>query len=362
MSAPRAARLVLLLLGLAALAAGIAGGLARLGAPFAVPTAAAWHGALMVSGFLGTVVSLERAIAVRSRLAFSAPLAAGVGAIALLAGWHATAAAMGIAAPLGLLAASVVIVRRQPQTHTVLLSVAAATWGAGNALFLVGRVQAALPWWFAFLVLTIAAERLEMTRLTRRPRGAQALFLAITGALLGACVLAVFDETAGRMAFGSSLVALAAWLASFDIARRTVRLPGLARFAAAALLAGYAWLAVGGIAWAVAPAMRDLALHAVTLGFVFSMIFAHAPIIVPVVAGTAVRFTHFFYVPLAMLHATLVLRVTAGSSDAAWRLWGGALNAAAIVLFAATLLWAATRRRLVEPPFDLGQTRFAKGA
>lgn len=342
MSAQRAARLALLLLGLAALAAGIAGGLARLGAPWPVTSAAALHGALMVSGFLGTVVSLERAIAVRTRLALVAPLAAGTGAIAMLAGWQLFAAAMWILAPAGLLAASLVIVRRQPQTHTVLLAVAAATWGMGNLLFLGGRVQPALPWWFTFLVLTIAAERLEMTRLMRRPRGAQPLFLAITVGLLGACVLALFDEAAGRIAFGSALVALAGWLAAFDIARRTVRLPGLARFAAVALLVGYAWLVAGGIAWAALPGMRDLALHALALGFVFSMIFAHAPIIVPVVTGAPVRFTPLLYGPLALLHASLLWRMVEGG-DARLRLWAAALNAGAIVLFAATLLWATMR-------------------
>jgi hypothetical protein len=358
-SAARAARLALLALAVAALAAGIAGGLARLGVSFTLlPGAAALHGALMVSGFLGTVVSLERAIAVRSRLAFVAPLAAGLGSIALLAGWHLVAAALGVAAPLGLLAASVIIVRRQPQTHTVLLAIAAAAWGAGNVLFFLGLLQAALPWWFAFLILTIAAERLEMTRLTRRPPAAQALFLTITAALLVSCVLAIFHDGAGRVAFGGTLVALAAWLAAFDIARRTVRLPGLPRFAAVALLAGYAWLAVGGLAWAVAPAMRDLALHALALGFVFSMIFAHAPIIVPVVAGTPVRFTRFFYVPLALLHGSLAFRVTAGAGDAAFRLWGGTLNAAAILLFASTLIWATGRRRRI----DGDQSAAAKGA
>jgi hypothetical protein len=356
-SAARAARLALLALAVAALAAGIAGGLARLGAAIPAYTAAGLHGMLMVSGFLGTVVSLERAIAVRSRLAFGAPLAAALGCIALLADRHGAAIALGVAAPLGLLAASVAIVRRQRQAHTVLLAIAAAAWGAGNVLFFLGRMQPALPWWLTFLVLTIAAERLEMTRLTRRPPGAQALFLAITAALLASCMLALFDDEAARVAFGGTLVALAAWLAAFDIARRTVRLPGLPRFAAVALLAGYAWLAVGGLAWAAAPAMRDLALHSLALGFVFSMIFAHAPIIVPVVAGTTVRFTRFFYVPLALLHGSLALRATAGAVDPAFRLWGGTLNAAAIVLFATTLAWAASRRRI-----DLRQARTHKAA
>jgi hypothetical protein len=57
-------RLPLLLLGFASLALGIAGGLVRLGASIPAPAGAiALHGPLLVSGFLGTVIGLERAVA-----------------------------------------------------------------------------------------------------------------------------------------------------------------------------------------------------------------------------------------------------------------------------------------------------------
>jgi hypothetical protein len=334
----RATRLAILALALAALAAGLAGGLARLGAPAFTATGAAFHGALMVSGFLGTVISLERAIALGSRLALGVPLLAALGACALLADAYRVGVASWIAAPLGLAAISVAIVRRQPQVHTVLLAIAALAWFAGNAMFFLGRVEAASTWWFAFLVLTIAAERLEMTRLVRRPPIAQPLFLGIVAAMLAACAWTWTDAPSGRAAFGFSLVALAAWLGALDIARRTVRREGLPRFAAVALLAGYAWLAVGGLAWALAPHLRDLAVHALALGFVFSMIFAHAPIIVPVVARTAVHFTPWLYLPLGLLHASLAVRVVAGAADASLRLSAGVLNAAAIALFAVIML------------------------
>lgn len=307
---PSPGRIGLLILGAFALAAGVAGGLARLGYAIPVPTAAALHGALMVSGFLGTVISLERAIAFGHPLGYAAPLAAGLGTLAMLAGFHSVGRALWLLAPLALLATSLAIVRRQAAPHTVLLAIAALAWGIGNAFFL-------LEAWLAFLVLTIAAERLEMTRLVRRPRWAQPLFLAIVALM--------------PFFFHAALVALALWLVAFDIARRTIRNPGLPRFAAVALLAGYGWLIVGGLAGG------DIGIHAVTLGFVFSMIFAHAPIIVPVVTRTAVRFTPLFYGPLALLHASLLLRIE-------WKALGGALNALAIALFIATLL-ASMRRR-----------------
>jgi hypothetical protein len=332
-------------LGLAAIAlvTGVAGGLARLGV--APPTsAAAFHGALMVSGFLGTVISLERAVALGMRLAYAAPLAAGLGTIAMLAGFFDLGATLWIAAPLALFGASVAIVFRQRELHTVLLAVAPLAWLAGSILFLVHRADAAPAWWFAFLVITIAAERLEMTRL--RPRRASAAPLLIAAfALLGVgAAVTIADAQIGRVLYGLALCALATWLAIFDIARSTVRLAGFARYAAVALLAGYGWLAAAGLAWAFAPQLRDLALHALGIGFVFSMILAHAPLIVPVIARIRMRYVPGFYAPLALLHLSLLLRVGFGPGDFMARAWGGALNAAALVLFMATLAYAIATR------------------
>jgi hypothetical protein len=302
----------------------------------------------MASGFLGTVISLERAIALGARWALAAPLASGLGTLAILGGLVDAGFALWLAAPLVLFAASVAIARRQPQAHTVLLALAAAAWGVGNAVFAFGAPALAPTWWFSFLVLTIAAERLEMTRLMKRRRAATPLFFAVTAATVAGALLAAFDAQAGAVVFGLALVALAGWLAVFDIARRTVRTEGFAQYAAVALLGGYAWLAVSGAAWiaaaTVAPFLRDAALHALGLGFVVSMIFAHAPLVVPVIARRRMRFTPFFYVPLALLHASLVLRLLAGAYGGGPRLAGGILNAATLLVFAAAIAWSMQAR------------------
>jgi len=62
---PVAARLPFLALGIVCLLTGLAGGLGRLGIalPSLRPGLVAFHGPLMVAGFLGTLVSLERAVA-----------------------------------------------------------------------------------------------------------------------------------------------------------------------------------------------------------------------------------------------------------------------------------------------------------
>ncbi|HEY0825965.1 MAG TPA: hypothetical protein VGD76_19415, partial [Ramlibacter sp.] len=97
MSTRRAVTALLLACVASSLLAGIAGGLFRLGLA-AGPAEAAWlgraalaHAGLMMCGFLGTVIGIERAVAARHRLAWVAPFASGLAGIALLNGLDALA-------------------------------------------------------------------------------------------------------------------------------------------------------------------------------------------------------------------------------------------------------------------------------
>lgn len=343
---------------LVSLLAGIAGGLFRLGVAPSALADAPWlaraalaHAALMMGSFLGTVIAIERAVAAKRPLAWLAPLLSAAAGVLLLRGDDAAAAWLLVLAALAFVAVNVLLWRRQRAAHTALLLAGAGAWAAGNLLFAGGAASpSVLPWWFAFLVLTIAAERLEMTRLMRRRPAAQPALVAILAVLLAGAAGSAFAPAAGGVLFGGALLALAFWLATFDIARRTVRARGLPRYMAVCLLAGYAWLAAGGIAWAAtalgAPA-RDFALHALGLGFVFGMILGHAPVILPAIARVKLQFGLPFYLPLAALHLSLLLRLAAGLEDFAWRRDGAVLNALALLLFALTVLAAALawRRR-----------------
>ena len=89
-------------------------------------------------------------------------------------------------------------------------------------------------------------------------------------------------------------------------------------------------------------------LHALFLGFVMSMVFGHAPIILPAVLGTPLPYRPRFYAHLALLHVGLVLRIVAGDLfglHGAWLL-GGIVNVAALLLFvASSALAIAVERR-----------------
>jgi hypothetical protein len=334
-----------------ALLTGIVGGLVRVG--FDIGAAdAAWlgqaalaHAALMICGFMGTVIGIERAVAAKQRLAWSAPLASGLAALALLNGLETLAGALFAAAAVAFVGVNLLLWRRQAASHTTLLLVSAGAWLIGNLLFALGAAAVAvLPWWFTFLVITIAAERLEMTRLMRRRPAAQPALYAVFIALLLGAALTPLSPAAGGVMFGAALLALAAWLFAFDITRRTVRATGLPRYLAICLLGGYAWLAVAGIAWAASalglPA-RDLALHALGLGFIVSMMMGHAPVILPAVARMKLLYGPWFYLPLAALHGSLLLRLLAGLADLHFRQQGALANALAIALFALTVAGAA---------------------
>lgn len=347
---PPLARAPLLALGFVALALGIDGGLTRLGVSSAPPSAIAWHGALMAGAFFGTLISLERAVALARLWAYAAPLASGLGGLLLLAGRARAGLALLVLGAAIFTAASAIVFLKQRALHTGALALGAAALLFANAALASGAaLDAVALGWTAFFTLTIGGERLELSRLRRPPAGARALFATLAALLFAAALAAPWAGTAAMRLVGALLVALAAWLARYDIASRTVRASGLTRYIALCLLAGYAWLAFGGFALVLAAASRELwdaALHAVMLGFVFSMVLGHAPVILPAVLRVAFPYGAVLYAPLVLLHASLAVRVTGDLAHAAsWRAAGAAGNAAAIALFILTAAALVALRR-----------------
>lgn len=328
-------------------------GLVHLGLP--VPRGGATmnkeHGPMMVLGFLGTLISLERAVALGTRWAYLGPVAAGLGGLAVIVAVPDGIPAMLVTVGgLVLVAVFIAVHRIQASMHNVVLASGALCWVVAGCLWLAGwDTYRFLPWLVGFLVLTIAGERLELSRLTGAGAGARRLFVLAAGVFAAGLVISAFAEVAGVRIAGAGMIALAAWLGRFDIARRTIRTSGLTRFMAAALLSGYAWLATAGVLWIALGRMTaptthqpayDAMLHAVFLGFVISMIFAHAPVIVPAVLGRPLPYHRGFYLPLVLLHGSLLLRLIVGDAldhTASWQ-WGGTLNEVALLLYMAMAL------------------------
>jgi hypothetical protein len=346
-SALRMLRYFLLGCGVVAFAVGLWTGFARLGVALtgAAPQFVEFHGALMICGFFGTLISVEGAVAFNRPFAYLIPVCAATGVLALLAKAATTFSRVSfLIASLGLAAASLSNMRR---LRSVLLagipSIAALCWGLGTLLWLANRPAAeSAGWWVVFLVLTVAAERLELSRVAAPPPIARAFFVAIVIVILTGVARGELDRPPSPF-LGAGLLTCGAWLVIYDLARRTVRLSGQIRFTAACMLLGYCWLIIAGLELLAGPLhltflWYDATVHAVTLGFVLSMVFGHTLIIFPSVIGLKLRYSPVLYLPLLLLQISVAIRIAADFSG--WtelRSLSGFLTVAAVMLFAVTI-------------------------
>jgi len=314
-------RLLLLLAGLGLLF-GLGAGLVRLGITPGLPVPApGLHGALMVSGFLGTLISLERAAALDRTAGYLVPAVAAVGALTLAAGApYPVPHLFTLATSAGLLGVYFYVLRRHHDPGLAVTAAWVALWAGGNLVWLLTQ----LPWGSG----------------SSSPGWPPGRLLWLVTALLAAGLLVgLATPEAGRRISGVALLGMSAWLFKYDIAWVTVRRPGQTRFIALCLIFGFFWLGLGGLWWVLSPyatagPIVEGALHTVLLGFVMSMIFGHALIILPAVTGVALPFHPAFYAHLGLLHASLAAKIFGDAAGlATWREVGGTLNVAAIILF-----------------------------
>jgi hypothetical protein len=255
---------------------------------------------------------------------------------------------------------------RQPSIALLGQATGAFAWYATALLWLAGfSVPETVPWLAVFVVATIAGERLELAHVGLRDHNAPRLFVAVLLVLVVGAAAGTVTPAAGTHLFGFGLLAVTGWLVAYDVARRTVRASGLPRYIAVGLLTGYGWLALAGLLWAgggvaLDGARYDAVLHATFLGFTMSMIFVHAPVILPAVLRRPLPYHRLLYVPLAVLHVSLATRIGIGDAaglEVVWR-WAGVVNVAAVVGFAGcavglSLARHRTGRRRDRPPVSL---------
>ena len=316
-------------------------GLLRLGWTLPTfPRLSSAHGPLMVAGFLGVLIPLERAVAIRQRWMFGIPIITGLGWLALFFSTFVGAVLISLGS-LGTLAILSVMVRREPRIHTVTMALGVLCWVIGNVLWLAGLpIFRIIFLWMAFLILTIGGERLELSRVLRPSARQNTVFAGIVVTFLLGAAVSLFDLNWGARLSGLSMLAFAIWFVSYDLARRNIHHKNpLTRYIAICLFSGFIWLGIGGILNLIIGAsyagpLYDAALHAIFVGFVISMIFGHAPIIFPAILGVPIKFFPAFYIHLSILHLSLLLRITGDlGGQMAIRRWGGLLNEVAILLF-----------------------------
>jgi hypothetical protein len=238
----------------------------------------------------------------------------------------------------------------------MVMALGTAAWAAGMLAYANGaELPSVVLFWAAFPVLVIAGERLELAFQLRPRGGAWWIFLLSVGLVLGGASFGLRDALLGARAEALGFLGLALWMLRFDILGRGYAQGGLSRYMSVALWTGYAWLAVAGLLlglWGLGAAhLWDGALHALFLGFMFAMIFAHAPVIFPAVTGIGLRWHPGHYVHLGILSLGLALRCLGGADGSLLLKRHGSLCAAlALGLFLANqVLSARLASHALEP-------------
>lgn len=365
-------RMALLIFAAAAVLSGLDAALLRLGIPAPVESdsLASAHGILMIYGFLGTAITLERAVALqadkRRVWAYGAPAASALATLLLIASIAGLDLPGGRALPGGAWVASMtffvaiyfVVWRRQPSYAVLVQAIGAIAGLGGAALWARGfEVAVIVPWWVMLLVLTIVGERLELARIAFAAGTTERRVLAESCVILLALTLTLVAPTVGYPLLGLALGVLCVDLAIHDVARNLIRASGLPRLTSVCMIAAYGWGLVAAGIWLIAGPVwsgysYDAAVHSLTIGFALSMVIAHAPVIIPAIVRKPLPYHPAMWAVAGLMHAGLVVRVMAGARDSElpWQ-FGGALSVAALLAFLVlTVSLVVTRSRRAPTP------------
>lgn len=316
-------------------------GFLRIGVNLPGSLAIAHHGSLMVNSFLATVIFLERAVSFRSRWLLLLPLINVLSLIAFILDLPVIAFSLNIAGAAGFLMMCGWFIYKHKEPYYYVFFVGAFCLLTGNVLLLKSNFYpASIVFWMLFLLFTIVAERLELTRFLPVKKTAQlSLYCVLT--------LAVVAAFLPFHSYGTDLLALsflltAGWLLRFDMARKALKMQGQHRYSGLLLIAGYFWLIVSGVMlliWQNIPFGYDAMLHSFFIGFVFSMIFSHAPIILPAVIKKPIRIyrpiLYYWFVLLQLSLATRIISDAYGFVE--MRKLSGLVNGISLIIFFVTI-------------------------
>lgn len=320
-------------LAIVGLVAGLWAGMIRLGWHWPGSALAGHHGGLMIGGFLGTLIALERAVTL-PRWALLVPLMNGISVPLWLMGAPILAQYALMAGGLGLAILCYWPIRTSGALWHYFIWVGALFYLSGILhLWYTQLYPVAFPWFMAFFLFTIVGERLELSRFL--PILPWQKVLLILGLLLFFLSILLPYHASGRWVMALSLGGTGFWLLRFDMARKSLHKKGLHRFVAGNLLLGFLWLIItAGLAvYGTLATLYDAVLHSFFIGFVMAMIFAHAPIIFPGVLRLSAKPYHpILWVWTALLHGSLVLRMVGDlMSSLALRQWSGLVSGIVIL-------------------------------
>jgi hypothetical protein len=330
----RTERLPFILLAVFSLIIGLLAGLQRMGWGFPVNITSTHHGGIMVGGFVGTLITLEKIIPLRKKFLFAVPLLSGASVIAFFFDFRLSVALL-LAASGGFCMVTIIYWLKEHSLVYSMMVAGALCWFIGNVTFGAGGFYpAAVPWWMGFVLLVICSERLDLMKFLPVTPKQKLLFAAMSSAFVIGSLLTFHGV--GKYFAAVSLAGLALWLMRHDVVGINLKKQDLKKYVGVALLAGYCALLLSGVFVVLIsdkPLGYDILVHTFFIGFVFSMIFAHGPIILPGVLGISVRPYHpVFYLWLILLHTSWTIRVVADINlDMQTRKYSGLISAVAII-------------------------------
>lgn len=298
------------------------------------------HGILMAGSFLGTLISVERVYVLKSRWVWLIPTLMISSLVFMLLQQNQVAFWVLLVGSIGYL----IICAQNYRTYklkgdALLLTGAFFQIVAFATFMLTHSYPISFAGWLLFFLFTIVGERLNLTRFLPVPKKAAIELYIWFGVLIVSSFLYHFGFA---VVVSLCLWGVAQWLLRNDIALINIKRDSHYKFLGAALIGAYIWLFItGGLGLIKSdnPWLYDALLHAFFVGFVLSMVLAHAPIIFPGLLQIRQRPFHpVMYFWLIVLHASLFLRIYGDLSESyGLRKWGGLFNGVSFVGYLLTI-------------------------
>ena len=325
---------------IACLLAAIWSGWIRIGVSLPVSSVAAHHGSLMINGFLASLIFLERAVTFKSRLALLLP-ALNTLSIILQVLRVPYAEYIYLLCDTAFIVMCIYFINKYKELYYYVFLTGAFCLLAGNiVLYKTQMYPVAVVWWMEFLLFSIVAERLELTRFLPTNKTKVLLLVASLVAVFISGFIPFHQY--GGLVFAISLVTTAIWLLKYDMAFKSIKAKGQHKYSGLLLIVGYCWIIITSVLltmWEDILFGYDALIHSFFIGFVFSMIFSHAPIILPAVSGLSVKiYRPVLYLWFILLQFSLIARMLGNVCEISFlRKIGGIVNGIVMILFFVTI-------------------------
>jgi hypothetical protein len=259
-----------------------------------------FHQYFMIGGFFGTLITAERIVSLRNEKLNFIILVNALGAPFIILNPKISSIFF-YSGGLILFAVYLYFLFRFKKEEFLILGLSAIFYILGFELYEKNRLLA-IDFWSLFFIFTILGERYELIKNFKK-------ISKISKYLIFATILLLPFIQKFYPLKGIILVGLSGVFIITDIALINLRKTEPFRFTAYCILTGYIWLTIYGLSFTIPNINYDLRIHSLLLGFVFSMVFAHARMILPSILKTTAKFLKIpNYIAFILFEASLIAR------------------------------------------------------